>query len=94
VAPRRSASPHRGDRQAIYDGAQDDGQAGPLAINRLVRELTTRHGVPFIDLHPHFALDWQQRQVHFEHEEDWHWNATGHRMAADVLVDFFAPRCR
>jgi hypothetical protein len=82
-----------GDRQAIYDGAKDDGQARPLAINRLVGELTTRHGVPFIDLHPHFARDWQQRRRHFEHEEDWHWNAVGHRMAADVLVDFFAPRC-
>ena len=82
-----------GDRQAIYDGAQDDGQARPLAINRLVRELTARHDVPFIDLHPHFARDWQQRRVHFEHEEDWHWNEVGHRVAADVLVDFFAPRC-
>jgi hypothetical protein len=82
-----------GDRQAIYDGVKDSGQARPLAINGLVRELTSSHGVPFIDLHPHFARDWQQRRVHFEHEEDWHWNAAGHRLAADVLVDFFAPRC-
>ena len=82
-----------GDRQAIYDGAKNDGQARPLAINRLVGELTSRHGVPFVDLHPHFARDWQQRRVHFEHEEDWHWNAAGHRLAADVLVDFLAPRC-
>jgi hypothetical protein len=82
-----------GDRQAIYDGATNEGQARPLAINRLVRELTTRHGVPFLDLHPHFARDWQQRRVRFEHVEDWHWNAAGHRLAADVLVDFFAPRC-
>ena len=22
-----------------------------------------------------------------------HWNAAGHRLAADVLADFFAPRC-
>lgn len=82
-----------GDRQAIYDGAKDAGQAGPLAINQLVAELTSRHGVPFIDLHSHFARDWQQRRVHFEHVADWHWNATGHRLAADVLIDYFAPRC-
>lgn len=82
-----------GDRQAIYDGATDDGRARPLAINQLVGELTARHGVPFIDLHPHFARDWRQRRVHFEHEADWHWNAAGHRLAADALVDFFAPRC-
>jgi hypothetical protein len=82
-----------GDRQAIYDGATDDGRARPLAINKLVGELTARHGVPFIDLHPHFTRDWQQRRVHFEHEKDWHWNAAGHRLAADPLVDFFAPRC-
>jgi hypothetical protein len=49
--------------------------------------------VPFIDLHSHFARDWQQRRVHFEHVADWHWNATGHRLAADVLIDYFAPRC-
>ena len=82
-----------GDRQAIYDGANDDGRGRPLAINKLVGELTARHDMPFIDLHPHFARDWQQRRVRFEHEEDWHWNAAGHRLAADVLADFFAPRC-
>jgi hypothetical protein len=82
-----------GDRQGIYDGARDDGRARPLAINRLVGELTKRHGVPFIDLHPHFARDWRQRRMHFEHAEDWHWNTVGHRLAAGVLVDFFAPRC-
>ena len=82
-----------GDRQAIYDGAKDDGRARPLAINKLVGELTARHGVPFLDLHPHFASDWRRHRVHFEHEKDWHWNAAGHRLAADVLADFFAPRC-
>jgi hypothetical protein len=35
----------------------------------------------------------QQRRVHFEHEEDWHWNAAGHRLATDVLVNLLAPRC-
>jgi lysophospholipase L1-like esterase len=82
-----------GDRQLIYDGVKDDGQARPLAINKLVGELTARHGVPFIDLHPHFARDWQQRRVHFENVDDWHWNAVGHRLVADVLADYFAPRC-
>lgn len=31
--------------------------------------------------------------MHLEHEEDWHWNAAGHRLAADALVDVIAPRC-
>jgi lysophospholipase L1-like esterase len=82
-----------GDRRAIYDGVKDEGQARPLALNRLVGELTARHGVPFIDLHPRFARDWQQRRVRFEHESDAHWNEAGHRLVADALVDFFAPHC-
>jgi hypothetical protein len=46
-----------GERQATYDGANDDGRGRPLAINELVGELSARHGAPFIDLHPHFASD-------------------------------------
>jgi hypothetical protein len=31
--------------------------------------------------------------VHLEHEEDWHWNAAGHRWPPNVLVEVFPPRC-
>jgi lysophospholipase L1-like esterase len=82
-----------GDRRAIYDGANDDRRARPQALNRLVGELTARQGVPFIDLHPRFARDWRQRGVRFEYENDSHWNEAGHRLVADALVDFFAPKC-
>jgi hypothetical protein len=49
--------------------------------------------LPFIDLHRHFAADWQRRARRFEHESDWHWNAAGHELVARVLSKFLSRRC-
>jgi hypothetical protein len=82
-----------GHRHAIYGEAKEDWSTGPLALNALVKELTAARGVPFIDLHPRFARDWAEHHRRFGFPKDSHWNATGHRLVADVLVDYFAPRC-
>jgi lysophospholipase L1-like esterase len=82
-----------GHRQAIYGEAEADPSSGPLAINALVAERAAEHGLPFIDLHRHFAADWQRRARRFEHESDWHWNAAGHELVARVLSKFLSRRC-
>jgi hypothetical protein len=82
-----------GHRQAIYGEAEADRSWGPLAINVLVAETAAAHGLPFIDLHEHFSADWQRRRQRFEHDSDWHWNATGHEVVAGVLSGFLSQHC-
>jgi len=70
-----------GARQAIYEGR--DSRA--LALNRLVAEMATRHGVDFLDLHPRFAEAWAHERRRFDHVHDNHWNANGHAVVARAI---------
>lgn len=82
-----------GHREAIYGLVEENRTFGPLALNEVVSASATRHGVTFIDLHQHFAADWQERARRFEYETDAHWNEMAHRLVADVVAGFLSPRC-
>jgi hypothetical protein len=75
-----------GHRQSIYGEEGEDREFGPLALNDIAANAAARHSVSFVDLHAHFARDWVQRGQRFEHTSDWHWNGTGHQLAADTLA--------
>jgi lysophospholipase L1-like esterase len=51
-------------------------------------EYVTQQGIRFIDLVPAF---WNQerRGIQDYHPRDGHWNASGHRLAAEVMYEFF-----
>jgi len=71
-----------GDRQALYAGRE----SGALALNALAADLAQRHGIPFVDLHPAFAADWQRHGQRFEHVSDNHWNEHGHAVVGHAIA--------
>lgn len=70
-----------GDRSAIYRGADSPA----LALNRIAEETARRHAIPFIDLQPAFAADWQNEHRQFDFDADGHWNEHGHAVAAAAI---------
>jgi lysophospholipase L1-like esterase len=71
-----------GDRQAIYAGQPSQA----LVLNRIAAEAAARHGIPFVDLHPAFAAEWQAKRRRFEFASDGHWNEYGHAVAAQAIA--------
>jgi lysophospholipase L1-like esterase len=72
-----------GDRSAIYAGADSP----VLVLNRLAERVAAAHGLPFVDLEPVFARDWQTEHRRFDFEADNHWNEHGHEVAARAIAD-------
>ena len=70
-----------GDRFAIYRGADSPA----LVLNQLAEETARRHNIPFVDLHPAFAADWQSEHRRFDFDADGHWNEHGHEVAAGAI---------
>jgi hypothetical protein len=70
-----------GDRSAIYRGADSPA----LALNRIAEETARRHAIPFVDLQPAFAADWQSGHRRFDFDADGHWNEHGHAVAAAAI---------
>jgi hypothetical protein len=70
-----------GDRSAIYRGADSPA----LALNRIAEETAQRHAIPFVDLQPAFAADWQSEHRRFDFDADGHWNEHGHAVAAAAI---------
>ncbi|MEO0670757.1 MAG: SGNH/GDSL hydrolase family protein [Pseudomonadota bacterium] len=59
-------------------------------LNRIAREETARLGLMFIDLQDAFAADYKANGKRFEYAYDWHWNARGNQIVADVLTPLVA----
>lgn len=71
-----------GDREAIYRGA-----ASPaLELNRIAAAAAARRHIPFVDLEPVFAADWQANHRRFNFYADDHWNEHGHEVAAAAIA--------
>lgn len=70
-----------GDRSAIYRGADSPA----LTLNRIAEETAQRHGIPFVNLQPPFATDWQSEHRRFDFDADGHWNEHGHAVAAAAI---------
>jgi hypothetical protein len=70
-----------GHRLAIYRGTDSPA----LALNRIAEETAQRHHIPFVDLQPVFAADWQSEHRRFDFDADGHWNEHGHAVAAAAI---------
>ena len=77
-----------GHRDAIYGGAGRDAETVPLSLNRMSAALAKKHGLPFLDLHPHFFDDWETNRTAFNFESDGHWNEYGHQLVAVAIGDW------
>jgi lysophospholipase L1-like esterase len=77
-----------GDRFAIYRGADSP----VLALNQITGETAARHNIPFVDLHPVFAADWQKEHRRFDFDADGHWNEHGHDVAAEAIAGAIRER--
>jgi lysophospholipase L1-like esterase len=71
-----------GDRFAIYRGAASQA----LVLNQIAAETAARHNIPFVDLHPAFAADWQRAHRRLDFDADGHWNEHGHEVAATAIA--------
>jgi len=70
-----------GDRFAIYQGI--DSLA--LDLNRIAAAAALQRHIPFVDLQPAFAADWQATHHRFDFDADGHWNEHGHEVAAAAI---------
>jgi hypothetical protein len=59
---------------------------------RRVRELCEREGIEVVDLEPALTRHLERTGERYYWRYDAHWNETGHRIAAEVLVEALAPR--
>lgn len=80
----------------IVDALRPQLYAGPAAVDavrdayfpqmrKALIERARRAGFEVLDLHPAFAAAYRQHAQRFEFETDFHWNAAGHRVAAELL---------
>lgn len=84
-----------GHRDGIYDGtALEAGASAPLQLNALAAEAAARHGLPFLDLHENFLVDWQANGRGFNFDNDGHWNIYGHELVAAAIAGFLAEQGR
>ena len=70
------------DRSAIYRGSDSPA----LVLNRIAEDTAERHHIPFLDLQPVFAADWQREHRRFDFDADGHWNGHGHAVAAGAIA--------
>ena len=68
--------------------ADDDSRYTFDKLNQLKRitGIAERVGIPVLDLYPAFAERGDWRDTEFAH--DFHWNALGHRWAAEAIADY------
>jgi hypothetical protein len=80
-----------GDRQSIYQGKEAPTlyENGALSLNRLAAVAAEKINIPFIDLHPIFARDYQLHQKKFDYPHDSHWNAYGHKIVAETIYKYW-----
>jgi len=75
-----------GVRRDIYAGTAPN-PAGAYRLNALAAALAAENGIAFLDLHPVFAADWAANREAFEFgDDDNHWNAHGHAVAAKAVA--------
>jgi hypothetical protein len=76
-----------GDRSSIYNGQseRDFSKVTNRWFQRLINQVENLPRVFFLDLHPVFLEDWQNNQLKFNYEYDFHWNERGHRIVAEAL---------
>lgn len=53
---------------------------------RQLQRLAQTNDIPFLDLHPAFALEGRSRTLYFR---DSHWNPAGHELASQALAEWF-----
>ena len=70
-------------RLEIYEGLPGEGRLGWL--HQLLRSACERSGCRFLDLTVPFRERYERDHVPFNFPDDYHWNAVGHALAAEVL---------
>ncbi|MEP6731458.1 MAG: SGNH/GDSL hydrolase family protein [bacterium] len=76
----------------MMDAPRRDIYAGTLAtsnlrwLTQMVRETAEANGSEFVDLTPTFAEYWSAQHRILNDPGDYHWNQTGHRLAAEALL--------
>lgn len=78
-----------GPRQQIYAGELEQRDDFELWSNGLLRRKAEKYGFPFLDLTGPFSESFRRDGVKFESEFDYHWNAHGHDVAANALMETF-----
>ena len=70
-------------RRNIYKGTMSESNV--RWMNELLEEKTAQYELPFVDLSDEFKRLFEAEHVHFEWENDYHWNEKGHQVAAYAL---------
>jgi hypothetical protein len=74
-------------RESIYGLIEE--QAARQSFASIMREYllqrASSEGFLTLDLHPVFEERYHNTKERFEFETDWHWNALGHRVAAENI---------
>jgi lysophospholipase L1-like esterase len=81
-------------QQSIYQGKvnRESPSDSALSLNVLASEAAKKFGLPFIDMHPIFAKDFQLHNKRFEYNENTHWNEYGHQVVAQAIYQFIVDK--
>jgi len=79
-----------GDRNSIYKNLPDEKlyKNGALMLNLMVKKITHKYQLPFIDLHPIFKKDYKKYHHKFNYNCDFHWNEYGHNIVAKHILNY------
>jgi len=70
-----------GARESIYSGKPSN----VIWLNKMMKELTDKYKIEFIDLDQYMRRDFNQNHVKFNSNIDFHWNQYGHNFVSEIL---------
>ena len=73
-----------GVREAVY-AMEPRAQWEVSKLNKIAGSLADELGLDLVDLHAAFASEYGRNGERFEFAHDWHWNARGNLVVAEVL---------
>jgi hypothetical protein len=82
----------------MVDGPRADLYGGPARfrdtkwMNEALAESCAKRGIPLLDLTEPFAAWYRDTGERLNDDDDYHWNETGHRVAAQALARFLRER--
>lgn len=73
-------------RENIYSEVSVE-NSGTYWIHELMKEVTSKYNVEFINLAPLMEADYQKNGKKFNSDVDWHWNEYGHKFVSETLYN-------
>ena len=72
-------------QQELHAAQLDEHEIDVFLTNRLLKEFSEEHHIPFLDLTPSFRKEHRRAPLYFDH--DGHWSPQGHQVAGEAFQE-------